>query len=99
MAVAIVALAVCCSSANAILVSSDTFTYPNGPLVGNGGWVTHSGTTPNQVDVSGGMVNITQAETEDVNKPFAAFTTGTLYAGLSFNFSTLPTGTGGYFFH
>jgi hypothetical protein len=97
--IAVVVLLAYCTSASATIVTSDSFTYPDGPLVGQGTWTTHSGTA-NQVDVASGMVNLTQAESEDVNKLLGStFTTGTLYAGLSFNFSALPLGAGNYFFH
>ncbi len=92
-----------CTSATsqATLVFNETFTYADGSLVTNSGgnWTTHSGTA-GQVDVASGLVNLTQAESEDVNRAFTAITTGNIYAGTTFSFSALPTGgTGNYFFH
>jgi hypothetical protein len=56
-------------SAHAVVLLNDALSYPNGPLVtvAAGLWFTHSGTT-GQVDVAAGRVNLTQAETEDVNR-------------------------------
>jgi hypothetical protein len=99
IAAIVVALVGSCTAANATIVISDSFTYSDGALNGQGGWDDHSGTA-GQVDVAGGVVNLTQAESEDVNKVLGStFSSGTLYAGLSFSFSALPSGTGGYFFH
>src|SRR5262245_42241589 len=88
------------TSAAPILV--ETFSYPDGPLVtGSAGkWASHSGTA-NQVDVASGKVNLTQAESEDVNAGLtgAPYTGPTLYASFIVNFSTLPAGSGGYFAH
>ena len=88
------------SYAGAAPVLTDTFSYADGPLVAPGSpWTTHSGATPGQVEVTSGVVNVSQAESEDVNTAFSAFTTGTVYAGLDFNLSVLPTGNGNYFAH
>jgi len=87
------------SYAGAASILTDTFSYADGPLVAAGSpWASHSGTA-GQVDVASGVVNVSQAESEDVNTPFSAFTTGTVYAGLDFNLSVLPTGAGNYFAH
>src|SRR5438876_8044337 len=88
--------------ARAAVIFSDNFTYPDGPLVGAPGstWASHSGTA-GQVNVASNQVQLTQAESEDVNAMLAGnpYSTGTLYAGMDFNFSGLPGGTGGYFMH
>jgi hypothetical protein len=87
------------SYASAAPILTDTFSYADGPIVAPGSpWASHSGTA-GQVDVASGVVNVSQAESEDVNTPFSAFTTGTVYAGLDFNLSVLPAGTGNYFAH
>jgi hypothetical protein len=51
------------------------------------------------MDVTSGVVNVTQNESEDTNRPFAPVAVGKLYAGLTFSFSALPSGAGTYFFH
>src|SRR4030095_11433441 len=88
--------------APAAVVLNETFSYPDGVLtnVSSGSWSNHSGTL-GQVDVSGGKVNVSQAETEDVNRWLdgAPYTSGNLYASFVVNFSVLPAGTGGYFAH
>jgi hypothetical protein len=90
------------TNARAAVIFSDAFTYPDGALVGAPGspWANHSGTA-GQVNVVSNQVSLTQAESEDVNAVIAGgpYTSGTLYAGIDINFSSLPTGTGGYFFH
>ena len=90
------------AQSQAAVVFSDTFTYPDGPLVGAPGstWATHSG-TPGQVNVASNVVQLTETESEDVNAPLAGapYASGTLYAGADFKFTALPSGTGGYFFH
>lgn len=95
--IALCLLACMSASSQATLVFNEPFTYANGPLVGNGGWTTHSGTA-NQVDVASGVVNLTGAESEDVNKTFSAIAAGNVYAGVTFTFSALPTANV-YFMH
>ncbi len=90
-------------ASDAAVVLSESFGYADGPLISATGspWVTHSGTTPGQVDVTGGTVNLTSSETEDVNAPLtgAPYSTGLLTATFSVNFSALPTAVGTYFAH
>ncbi len=97
--VAITAIAIVCQS-QAIVLLQDDFSYADGSLVANSGgnWTTTSGTA-GQVDVAGGVLNLTQAESEDVNRTFASQASGSLFAGVNVNFSGLPSGTGGYFMH
>lgn len=97
-------------NSHATLILSNSFGYADGPLVANstgsplGVWKNHSGTA-SQVDVSSGVVNLTQAESEDVNTVITnatfpvPFTNQILYAGFKVNFSLLPSGAGGYFAH
>ena len=84
-------------------VLTEAFSYPTGPIVGATGspWVSHSGATAGQVDVAGGVLNLTSAETEDVSAPLVGqpFTTGQMTAAMSVTFSALPTATGSYFAH
>jgi DNA/RNA endonuclease YhcR with UshA esterase domain len=93
-------------SAMANVILTETFTYADGPVVsGSAGiWTTHSGTTPDQVDVASGKINLTETESEDVNatligEPYTAAGSAVLYARFTVNFSALPTGTGGHFAH
>jgi hypothetical protein len=98
----VVGAALLAGGANAAVLLSDSFSYADGSLtaVSSGKWANHSGTA-GQVDVASGKVNLTEAESEDVNAQLSGgpFTTGLLYAGLDFNFSALPSGTGTYFAH
>ena len=52
-------------------IFSDDFSYSDGSLVGNGSWVTYSGTTAGQVQVSSGTVLINDSDSEDVRAQFA----------------------------
>lgn len=89
------------SHAQAGILMQDTFTYPDGSLttVSGGLWTLHSGTA-GQVDVAGGLVNLTQTESEDVNRVLSSpVSTGSVYFGFEMVLSALPSGTGGYFTH
>src|SRR6266446_859873 len=96
----IVWLACVLASAQAGVILSDTFSYPDGSLVGAAisPWKTFIGTA-GQVDVIAGRVHLTAAETEGVNAPLAGapYTFGALYASFTLNLKTLPT-VGGNFF-
>lgn len=96
---ALIALMIACQS-QAIVLLQDDFSYADGSLTANSGgnWTTHSGTA-GQADVVGGVLNLTQAESEDVNRTFASQASGDLFAGVDVNFSALPSGTGSYFMH
>jgi len=102
VAFATFAVAFLVAHARAAVLLTENFTYPDGALVGAAGspWASHSGTA-GQVNVASNQVQLTQAESEDVNASLAGnpYSTGTLYAGTDFNFSALPGGTGGYFMH
>ncbi len=105
-AVAIAGFA-CASQASLIL--SNSFSYPDGPLVtvsaGSplGVWTTHSGTS-GQIDVASGMITLTVPDSEDVSTVLtnAAFPTaisnGTIYASFDINVSVAPS-TPVYFGH
>ncbi|MGB8168175.1 MAG: PEP-CTERM sorting domain-containing protein [Chthoniobacteraceae bacterium] len=93
-------------AAQSAIVLDEPFTYADGSLitVSGGLWATHSGTTPGQVDVTGNKVNITSAETEDVNRFISGgaglfFNAGILTATFDATFSALPTAGGSYFAH
>lgn len=89
-------------SASGSVVLNETFDYTDGTLttVAAGAWASHSGTA-GQVDVLGGKLNLTDAESEDVNATLTGqpYTSGTLYVGLDFSLSALPASTGAYFAH
>jgi hypothetical protein len=78
---------------------NETFTYADGPITTVAPvWASHSGTA-GQVDIASGKVNITSAESEDVNVHFAARTDGLLFASFVVNFTARPSASGAYFFH
>jgi hypothetical protein len=90
-------------TSQATLILNETFSYTDGSITANSGgvWTNHSGTA-GQVDVASGVVNVSQAESEDISAalsggPYA--TNGYLYASMKVNFSVLPAGAGGYFWH
>ena len=90
----------------AALLLSDSFSYPDGPLVtvSGGVWAHHSGSA-GEVMVSSGRVLLNEANTEDVNallagQPYAASgTTNVFYASFTVKFTSLPSGGGAYFAH
>lgn len=87
----------------------EDFSYPVGDLLTAHGWSAHSGTaTPELVTDPGltfagyvgsgvGLAAGLNNNGMDVNKPFTAQTTGSLYTSFLVN-STLNAGKGGYFF-
>ena len=80
-AVAIFAFA---TNVNADVITFDNFDYPDGPLVGNGGWVNHSG-GPDDLLVSGGQVVVQHGTpSEDANLPFTGIS-GNVYYGINFS--------------
>lgn len=88
------------SQGSALVLLTEDFTYSDGALtaVSGGNWTSHSGTALQQ-DVSSGALNLTQAESEDANRTFAAQVSGEIFTGVDINFSALPSGTGAYFLH
>ncbi len=96
----IVWLASVLATAQAGVILSDTFSYPDGSLVGAAGspWKTFTGTA-GQVDVVSGRVHLTAAETEGVSAPVAGapYAFGALYASFTLNLKTLPTAGGNFF--
>ena len=80
VALAVVLLA---SNASAAELLHEAFNYPNGNLVGNGGWTAHSaaGLVPIQVTSGAAVVATGSGSREDDNAPFAAqATTAKTYA-------------------
>lgn len=98
-------LTVSLTAARAVVLLSDSFDYPDGPLVtvSAGKWTNHSG-TPGELKVAAGRALVTQNNGEDVGVPLAggpygATTNVILYTGFTINFSNAPSGAGGYFAH
>jgi hypothetical protein len=93
------------SQANAAIVLSETFSYPDGSLTSANGspWTTNSGTA-GQLNVVGGELFIDDNETEDARADFStfAFSGDVVTANLRVRFSTLDVpavGQGNYFAH
>lgn len=76
----------------------DSFTYPDGPIVGAPGsaWVNNYLPT-NQADVVAGQLFLTQSEDEAVRIDFTPTTSGMLFARFQVTFTRLPSGVGNYF--
>lgn len=71
-------------TANASVIAYDTFSYPDGSLVPNGGWANHSGTTGDLQVVSGQAVVQHGVPSEDVHLAFAPVA-GKIWYGLDFS--------------
>ncbi len=99
---ALLALAGTALTANAQILVADSFSYPDGNLVGNGGWANHSGSGSFiQVDSGVAVLGHGGGSREDANVPFTP-TGGTLYYGIDFKVSDDTRITGGdyeYFAH
>ncbi|WP_323787124.1 T9SS type A sorting domain-containing protein [Psychroserpens sp.] len=83
----------------------DTFTYADGPLVGNSEWASHGGTPDDLVVTSGQALVQHGTPSEDVNLPFTSVS-GVLYYAFDMTVPALaaPIGDGGgtdfeYFAH
>lgn len=63
------------------VIVMDNFTYPDGSLVGNGAWVSHSGTAGDLMVVSGKVLVQHGTPSEDANLPFTSVT-GNIYYGI-----------------
>jgi hypothetical protein len=86
-------------SVNPALLLSDSFSYPNGSLVTNSGslFTNFSGTAGDMI-VSNGVLALTFSRSEDAaapltNSPYAPASGVILYAGMTLNFSALPSGS------
>jgi hypothetical protein len=81
------------------LIYEDHFNYPDGPVLTAPGspWVNNYIPT-NEVQVVARKLFLTQLKQESVRVNFpSGYSTGSLYAGFTANFSALPTGAGNYF--
>jgi len=86
-------------SANAQLIYADSFSYPDGLIVGAAGssWVNNYQPT-NEASVVSGRLVLTQSRQESIRVDFpVAFSSGQLYSRMRVNFSELPVGNGNYF--
>ena len=91
---------------NAVTLLDEGFDYDaSGAIinVSDGFWVKHSGTA-GQMQVGGGVVTVTDNNSEDVNAPligdgYDATKAEALYSRFTLNFSALPTATNSYFAH
>ncbi len=94
-------------TAKAVVLFSDSFDYPDGPLVTESAnlWAHHSGSVTGEVMVVSGRVLLSEANTEDVHaflagQPYPApGTTNIFYASFKVKFTTLPSSSGTYFAH
>lgn len=101
MRIFVVSLPLCASviGANAQLVYTDSFDYPDGLLVGAPGspWVNNY-PPAGEVSVSSGRAFLNQDKDESVRVNFTnSYSSGALYASFTINFSKLPDGHGNYF--
>lgn len=72
-----------------VVLVSEPFDYPDGDLVGNGGWVGYGSDQSNPVQVESGQAVIARPDgVQDVNHPFAG-APGTLYYSLEFSVDDL----------
>ena len=88
-------------STHASILFTEDFSYADGSLSSTAAWDTHSGTA-GQIQVSGGVITVTDSQTEDVNRLFGStITSGSVYA--AFDFSVTSSSAGGtdfeYFAH
>src|SRR5258708_7185882 len=77
------------------IVLSDTFTYPDGPIVGASGspWLNHSGSTP--MNVMNNTLQINSTNSEDVHAdlqggPYTTNSPTVLYSSFQVTFTAFP---------
>ncbi len=77
---------------------SDDFSYPDGSLVGNGGWVSHSGNAGDLLVAGGEVVVEHGAPSEDANVPFTPTPGSKLFYRFDFSVDDLgePISGGDY---
>jgi hypothetical protein len=99
---AFAALVLVVSVLSAAVLLNETFTYPDGNLVGNGGWTAHSAAGSVPVQVVSGQAQLQQGSgsREDVNTPFAQQgAAAKTYASFDLTVPTVMTGSTDYFAH
>lgn len=85
----LLAATVTTSSANADILLFDSFNYPDGALVPNGGWTEYGNDQPEDLLVESGQAVIRHSvATQDANRSFTGVA-GTLYYGLDFSVDDL----------
>lgn len=96
----ILSLGLTTSGALSAVVFSDSFSYPAGALVGNGGWTQNSTVVTNPIQVSGGVVTLGTGQ--DAYNNFAATIPATdgsfAYYGATITVTAATVG-GDYFLH
>jgi len=100
---AFAALVMMVAISSAVPLVNETFTYPNGNLVGNDGWTAHSAPGVVPVQVASGEAILLQGSgsREDVNVPFTGAQPGTAKTYVCFDLIVPPSVTSGsdYFAH
>jgi hypothetical protein len=81
------------SPVTAAVLTFDNFDYPDGSLVGNGGWTDQSGTSGDLLVSNGQVVVQHGIPSEDANLAFTGVT-GDIYYGLNFSVSASGDITG-----
>lgn len=82
----------------AAVIISDDFSYPDGSLVGNGGWINHSGTAGDLLVENGQAVVQHGIPSEDASLPFTATPGSVLFYRFDFSVDDLgePISGGDY---
>jgi MYXO-CTERM domain-containing protein len=89
------------ASSNAAVILAETFTYPDGPIVGAAGspWLNNTGTVASST-VTANALNVSTLRSEDIAAPLSGtVATGVMTATFTVTFSLLPTTSGAYFTH
>ncbi|MEP7027526.1 MAG: hypothetical protein ABI960_02920 [Candidatus Eisenbacteria bacterium] len=99
----VVALAFVASTSSAAVLVNEPFTYPDGNLVGNGGWTAHSaaGLMPIQVVSGEAVLDQGSGSREDANVSFSVGQSATAKTYVCFDLTVPPsiTGSADYFAH
>lgn len=89
------------ATSNATTLFSDSFTYPNGNLVGQGPWLQNGASAVNPIQASGGEATMLPTG-QDINaalsSPFSLVDGTTFYIGSTINISA-ASAAGDYFLH
>jgi hypothetical protein len=91
-------IALAASSASAASLFTDSFTYPDGALIGQGGWAIVGTSVVNPIAVSGGAVPLTTTGQDVTNDFDGTVNSGSAYIGADINLSAAQA-TGDYFLH